>query len=218
MFHIKICGITRLEDGLAAAEAGADAVGFNFCRSSPRYVEPVNAEAIAVRLPSSLLRVGVFVNATADEICQVRDAAWLDGVQLHGDEPPDLIAELPQDVLVVRAFRMREAGLAPLAEYVAATKANGRVPDAVLIDAFSPSAHGGTGQTVDWQRVRTERSMLGEMPLILAGGLNPRNVADAIGLAQPDGVDTASGVEISPGIKDSSLIRGFVIAAREALS
>ena len=217
MFHIKICGITRLEDGLNAAAAGADAVGFNFCRNSPRYIEPASAQLIGARMPILVFRIGVFVDATADEIVQVRGAAWLGGVQLHGDEPPQLIAALPHDVLVVRAFRLRETGLAPLAEYLAAAAASGRAPDAVLIDAHSPHAHGGTGQTVDWQRVSQERSMLGDMPLILAGGLTPRNIADAIGLAKPDGVDTASGVETSPGIKDASLIRGFVTAAHEAL-
>lgn len=217
MFQIKICGITRLEDGLAAAAAGADAVGFNFCSSSPRYIEPAVARKIGAQLPKLLTRVGVFVDAPADEIWRVVDDAKLNAVQLHGDEPPQLLGALPPGVLVLRAFRMRETGLAPLAEYISAAAANGRVPDAVLIDAHSPHTHGGTGQTVDWERVRDERSLLGDMPLILAGGLTPRNVADAIGLVQPDGVDTASGVEISPGIKDAALIRGFVNAAREAL-
>jgi phosphoribosylanthranilate isomerase len=160
----------------------------------------------------------VFVDATADEIQRVRDTASLGAVQLHGDEPPELLAALPADLLIVRAFRMRDSGLAPLADYLAAAEAAGRMPNAVLIDAHSPRAHGGTGQTVDWQRVSDERSMLGDIPLILAGGLTPRNVADAIGLARPYGVDTASGVEISPGVKDASLLHGFVAAAREALS
>ena len=218
MFHIKICGITRLEDGLNAAAAGADAVGFNFCRNSPRYIEPASAQTIGAQLPKLMLRVGVFVDATVDGIWKVFEAAKLNAIQLHGDEPPPIIAALPPNVLVLRAFRMCETGLAPLAEYIAAAAASGRAPDAVLIDAHSPHAHGGTGQTVDWQRVSEERSMLGDMPLILAGGLTPRNVADAIGLAQPNGVDTASGVETSPGIKDASMIRGFVTAAHEALA
>jgi phosphoribosylanthranilate isomerase len=218
MFQIKICGITRLKDGLAAAAAGADAIGFNFCRNSPRYIEPSAARTIGGKLPALLLRVGVVVDASPDEIWQTTEEASLGAVQLHGDEPPTILAALPLDVLLLRAFRMREAGLAPLAEYIDAAAASGRSPDAVLIDAFSHHAHGGTGQIVDWQRVREERSMLGDIPLILAGGLTPHNVADAIGMARPEGVDTASGVEISAGIKDPVLIRGFVDAAREALA
>jgi phosphoribosylanthranilate isomerase len=218
MFQIKICGITRLEDGLAAAAAGADAVGFNFCSSSSRCIEPSVARKIGAQLPRLLMRVGVFVNAGADEIWRVVDEAKLGAVQLHGDDPPQLLGALPPSVLVLRAFRMRETGLAPLAEYVFAAAKNGRRPDGVLIDAHSPNAHGGTGQTVDWERVRDERSMLEDLPLVLAGGLTPRNVADAIGLVEPDGVDTASGVEVSPGNKDAALMREFVIAAREALA
>jgi len=217
MFRIKICGITRLEDALAAASAGADTIGFNFCKQSPRYIEPAAAQRIGSQMSPIILRTGVFVGSTPDEINLVRDTAWLGGVQLHGDEPPEMLAELPHDVFLVRAFRMSETGLAPLADYLAAAESAGRLPNAVLIDAHSPRGHGGTGQTVDWQRVSDERSMLGDIPLILAGGLTPRNVANAIGIAKPHGVDTASGVEISPGIKDASLVRGFVTSAREAL-
>lgn len=218
MVQIKICGITRLEDGLAAAAAGADAIGFNFCRNSPRYIEPSAARTIGGTLPALLLRVGVFVDTPLDQIWSTVEEASLGAVQLHGDESPTTLAALPPSVLVLRAFRMRASGLAPLIEYIAAAAASGRAPDAVLVDAYSPQFHGGTGQTVDWQRVRDERSMLGDVPLILAGGLTPRNVADAIGMARPDGVDTASGVEISAGMKDPLLIRGFVNAAREALT
>lgn len=217
MFRIKICGITRLEDGVAAAQAGADAVGFNFFRDSPRFVEPDRAREIGEELPTAVLRVGVFVNATADQISQTIDEAKLGAVQLHGDEPAALLNVIPQGIPIVRAFRMRETGLALLVDYLAAAVQAGRAPDAVLIDAYSAQALGGTGQTVDWQRVSDEHSLLEDIPLILAGGLTPQNVADAIGLAKPDGVDTASGVEVSPGIKDASSIRGFVAAAREAL-
>ena len=217
MFRIKICGITRLEDGLAASAAGADAIGFNFARKSSRYIEPSLAREIGGELPPHMLKVGVFVDASVGEIIRTIDETAIGAVQLHGDEAPQLIAALPLEVSVIRAFRMKETGLAPLAELLAAAESSGRLPDAVLVDAFSPKARGGTGQTVDWQRVAEERSMLGTLPLILAGGLKPQNVADGIGMAKPDGVDTGSGFEISPGIKDASLIRGFVTAAREAL-
>lgn len=218
MFKIKICGITRFEDGLAAVAAGADAVGLNFYRESPRFIEEDLARKIKANLPASIQSVGVFVDADEFELAKAIERIGLDAVQLHGEEPSSILSALPTQVSIIRAFRMRENGLGPLVEYIESARSSGREPDAVLVDAYSSRSKGGTGCVVDWQRLRDERPMLGEIPLLLAGGLTPRNVADAIGLVKPDGVDAASGVEISPGIKDAALIRGFVTAAREALA
>ncbi len=218
MFRIKICGITSEADARAAADAGADAVGLNFFRKSRRFLEPVAARQIAAVVPAEVVRVGVFVNSTADEIVKTVDAVGLDYVQLHGDEPPMLLAKLSSGVKIVRAFRCGSDGLSPLARYLDECRTLGRVPDAALIDADAGADYGGSGQPADWTRIAQDRAQLGDVPLILAGGLTPENVAAAIAAVRPDGVDVASGVEIQPGQKDATLVRRFVAAARAALA
>ena len=202
MFRIKICGITNVNDALAAASAGADAIGLNFFRKSRRFVEPQVAREIAAALPVDVLKVGVFVNHSDAEIAEVVDQVKLDCVQLHGDEAPESLAALPASVRVIRAYRCGISGLSELARYLEACRSCGRMPDAVLIDADANGEFGGTGRVADWSRIAKERDALGGIPLILAGGLTPDNVSSAIAAVRPDGVDVASGVETDAAVKD----------------
>jgi phosphoribosylanthranilate isomerase len=227
MFRIKICGITRIDDAIVAAEAGADALGLNFYAKSPRCVSIETAKLIAASVNHSAaggpLLVGVFVNVTADEIARTVATVPLDAIQLHGDEPPEFLTELPPGVPVIRAARIGTAGLSETATYRDACLAAGRPLAAVLLDASVKVApgeevvYGGSGHRLDWPRVAAERGVLASTPLILAGGLTPVNVAEAISVSRCDGVDTASGVESSPGVKDHEMVRAFVKAARGAL-
>jgi len=217
MFQVKICGVTRPEDARIAAEAGADAIGLNFYPGSPRHVSIAAAAAIVAELPRHVRRVGVFVNTVEDEICRVFDQLQLDAVQLHGDEPPEFIQRLGGRP-VLKAFRMDQSGLAPVFQYLQDCRQIGCVPAMILVEGPSGSAFGGTGQAADWKRIAAEREMLGDVPLVLAGGLRADNVTSAIATVRPDAVDTASGVESEPGIKDARLIDTFVRAAREAFA
>jgi phosphoribosylanthranilate isomerase len=161
--------------------------------------------------------VGVFVNASVEEIERVAEQVGLDYLQLHGDESPELIERLaPRRVL--RAFRMGAAGWQPVVAYLTACRSKGFEPAALLIDAHAFGLYGGTGQTADWNVVRARPNELGDVPIILAGGLTPVNVSAAAAVAVPWGVDTASGVETSPGVKDPVKVREFVSQARAALS
>jgi phosphoribosylanthranilate isomerase len=216
IFQIKICGITSIEDALVVARAGADSVGLNFWPQSRRFVSAETAREIVATLPGNVTKVGVFVNATAVDIAAIADAVGLDWIQLHGDEPPELLAKLPPRLPILRAFRCGAKGLAPLTQYLNASKVNGRAPDAVLVDADAAGDFGGTGRLADWARIAQDRSLLGGLPLILAGGLAPRNVAAAIAAVRPDWVDVASGVEVRPGVKDAVLVEQFIAAARAA--
>jgi len=213
---IKICGITNRDDARAAVTAGANALGFNFFSKSRRFVEPSVARAIAAELPRDVLKVGVFVNHDSQQITDIVELVGLDAVQLHGDESPRLITELPPHVRVVRAHRCGGDGLSQLVEHLTASHDLGRLPDAVLIDADAGAEFGGSGKLADWALIREQRYRLFGLPLILAGGLRPENVADAIAAVEPAGVDVASGVEIEPGRKDHAMINGFVQHARAA--
>jgi phosphoribosylanthranilate isomerase len=215
-FWIKICGITNLDDARAAADAGADALGLNFFSKSRRFIEPHLARRIADSLPAHILKVGVFANHDADQITEIVQHVGLDVVQLHGDERPALVTALPTTVRIVRAHRCGRDGLSPLAQYLDECHALGRMPDAMLIDADAGADFGGSGTTADWALVRRQKNLLGGLPLVLAGGLTPDNVAAAIESVAPNGVDVASGVESVPGRKDPKLIARFVITAREA--
>ena len=218
MFQIKICGITRAADAAAAVRAGADALGLNFYPRSRRCVSIEVAINIRLAIPAPVTTVGVFVNASAQEVAHAAGQLGLECAQLHGDEPAEMLVQLPSNLSIVRAYRCGAEGLGPLAEYLGQCRLEGRVPDAVLIDADTAAGgqYGGTGRVVDWERIARERDSLGGFPLILAGGLTPANVADAIAAVRPTGVDVASGVETQPGQKDAKLIEQFVAAAREA--
>lgn len=226
MYRVKICGITTPADALLAAAAGADAIGLNFFSGSPRCVDTERAGQIIERLrqdyaPSQVQVFGVFVNATVDEILRTIRAAKLDGVeqgfgiQLHGDEPPELLREL-QQIPIVRALRPIGGSLARTTEYLAACQLLDCLPEAVLLDAHSPAAYGGTGLKLNWAQLASRGDSLLELPLVLAGGLNPENVAAAISTARPHAVDVASGVETSPGIKDAAKVTAFISAAKNA--
>ena len=197
--RVKICGMTRVEDARAAADAGADAVGLVFYEKSPRYTEPAAARRIARAVPPFVSRVGVFVDAPRDTLLRLIRDIPLDVVQLHGDEPPEACRDLP--ARVITGFRVRDRhSLSALAAYA-------KVADALLLDAWSARSPGGTGTVFDWSLARDERVGL---PLILAGGLNPGNVAEAIRVARPWGVDVSSGVESAPGLKDHARMREFI--------
>lgn len=207
MTRVKICGLTNLSDALAAAEAGADLLGFNFYPNSPRRIAPELCASIALRLRRdypSLLLVGVFVNAPAEEIRARLEQCHLHLAQLHGDEP--LSARRGLEGRAFKAFR----GLPAQAEIRAWLRPE---PPALLLDAFVPGAYGGSGQVADW----TAAAGLARLyPLLLAGGLTPQNVEQAIAQAAPWGVDVASGVEASPGLKDHAKMRLFLSLAASA--
>lgn len=203
---VKICGITTVEDGRLAVAAGADAVGFVFWPKSPRAVLPSTARLIAAALPPFVLRVGVFVDASPEEMRRVADEVGLDVVQLHGDEPPEAVSLAPR-----RAIKAVRVG--PGFRPEDALRYAGRA-GALLLDtrADGLDTPGGTGRTFDWSLVRPVRE--GTPFLVLAGGLTPDNVGEAIAAVRPDAVDVSSGVESSPGRKDPAKVRAFVDAVR----
>ena len=202
---IKICGITNNEDAQVAVEAGVDALGFVFYRNSPRFVEPKVAQQIIAQLPPFIFCVGVFVNETMEMIRHTMDECGLTFAQLHGDETPSYCKTLARPVL--RALRLRDrVSLLSIAEYQGRFGVKGFV-----IDAFSESAYGGTGKVVDW-KLGAEAAKV--FPILLAGGLTPDNVQQAIHHVQPYGVDVSSGIEAHPGKKDPIKIQAFVRAVR----
>jgi phosphoribosylanthranilate isomerase len=217
MFRIKICGVTCVEDAVAVARAGADAVGLNFYPASRRSVSRDVAARIVEAMPAEIVKVGLFVNAAADEVIDTFDGLGLGLIQLHGDEPPEFLASLG-DRPVMRAFRVGPEGLSTAYDFLEACERLGCMPRLTLLDAYRPGTYGGTGQVADWSCLKTYSSdaPISAPPLVLAGGLTPDNVAEAIGAARPSGVDTASGVERSPGSKDPVLVRRFVESARRA--
>jgi phosphoribosylanthranilate isomerase len=213
MFRIKICGITSVEDALVVAGAGADAIGLNFYARSPRCVGPETARQIAAAVPQTIIKVGLFVNAAVADVCRTFDALGLDLVQLHGDEPPEYLPQLGERP-VLKAFRLGDAGLRPVNEFLARCQALRNVPRLVLLDAAAPGKYGGTGRTADWSVAAEYATLSDTPPLVLAGGLTPVNVAEAIRMVRPAAVDTASGVESSPGHKDPVKVEAFVRAAK----
>ncbi len=206
--QVKICGITRLEDALAAVDAGADMLGFNFYPASKRYISPADCTDIQNGLAQhgmDVATVGVFVNTDFETIMQTLDHCHLDLAQLSGDEPPDLLARLGE-----KAFKsIRPQTIAEAFVAVDAYPPR-RTPPALLVDAYQPGAYGGTGVVGDWS-LACDLAL--QMPLLLAGGLTPENVAEAVRQVQPWGVDVASGVESAPGIKDAGKMRWFIAAA-----
>ncbi len=203
MVKVKICGNTTLDDTMAAVEAGADAVGFVFYAKSPRAVDPKAAAAIIARLPPFVTPVGVFVNEDLSVVRRVMRECGLPLVQLHGDESPQYCAELGRAAL--KAVRVRDRrDLERLALYQVG---------GIVLDAFVEGTPGGTGVTVDWTLACEAKA---PVPLILAGGLTPGNVTEAIRRVRPYGVDVSSGVEASPGKKDHAKVRAFIANAKGA--
>ena len=200
--RVKICGITRVEDALAAVEAGADALGFMFYASSPRCVGPRMVAEIVPQLPPFVARVGVFVNPSEEEVHRAVLVCGLDTLQFHGEESPEFCAKF--GLKTIKAFRVRDVdSLQALASYRT---------DAWLLDSFVPGQQGGSGARFNWDLAR-EAQQHGR-PIILAGGLDAENVAEAVRKVRPYAVDVSSGVEASPGKKDIEKIKRFVAAAK----
>jgi phosphoribosylanthranilate isomerase len=209
---IKICANTTLEDAGLAAEAGADAVGFVFA-PSPRRVTAAQVAAITPHLPSELEKIGVFVDATLEEICATVRACGLTGVQLHSQAGPGMPAQLRENFgRELRILRVVHFG--PEAAEHAAAITTDRNVDAILVDSRTATAAGGTGVAFDWASASATLFQGTEARLVAAGGLTPDNVVEAIATLRPWGVDVASGVEMAPGRKDRRKVRDFIANAR----
>jgi phosphoribosylanthranilate isomerase len=206
--QIKICGVTNVKDAGACAEMGVNMIGFNFYSQSPRHIEPKLARRIVEAMRPGVCAVGVFVDASAEEIRDTADAAGVRCVQLHGRTSPDTCSELAHEFRVIRAFSMdsqfrpEEVSLFGDCD--------------VLVDAHHPNLRGGTGLTCDWPAARTARSFA--RFLILSGGLTEQNVGQAIATVAPHAVDVCSGVESAPGAKNYRALENFVAAVRTANS
>jgi phosphoribosylanthranilate isomerase len=205
--RIKLCGITRLEDAHEAARLGAWAIGLNHWSGSPRRCEPLVAAEIGAELRRRVEVVGVFVNPSLDEVTRAAEDESLTMLQLHGDEGPAFCREASRrtGLKVIKALRVRSAADVKAAEAYRT--------DYHLLDAHRPGVPGGTGESFDWELVKDRRS---SVPLILAGGLRPDNVADAVAATRPFAVDVASGIEAEPGMKDHALMAELVERARAA--
>ncbi len=204
---VKFCGITRIEDAREAARLGAWAIGLNHWDQSPRRCDPGTAVQISAELRRAVQIVGVFVNPTLDELARAAEDESLAMVQLHGDEGPDFCREAARRTgcKVIKGVGVRSAADVHAAEAFRT--------DYHLFDAHRPGTPGGTGESFDWELVGARRS---QVPAILAGGLTPDNVAEAISIARPDAVDVASGIEASPGVKDHELMAAFARNAEQA--
>ena len=212
MVKIKICGITNFEDAVAATEAGADMLGFNFYRPSSRYIEPDLVREIVARLRSdsqnrSITMVGVFVDESIDSLVRIVNEVSLDAVQLHGDESPEFCAELKSfvpDKAIIKALRVN-GSFDPRSASLYSVQA-------IMLDAFHEQLRGGTGRVIDWDIAKTVRDLIPQ--LWLSGGLSPENIAEAISRVQPFAVDACSSLESSPGRKDHVRMMEFVRAVR----
>ena len=204
MTRIKICGITRVEDGLAAARAGADAIGLVFYGKSPRHVEVAQAAQIARALPPFVTTVGLFVDPAAAEVEAVLRQLHLDLLQFHGDEPPEFCGQF--GVPYLKAKRVKEG--VDLVQYAVRY----REAKALLLDAYVEGVAGGTGQSFDWGLIPAKLPL----PVILSGGLDPQNVEAAVRQVRPWAVDVSSGVEQAKGIKDAAKIAAFMQGVRNA--
>ena len=196
---VKICGITRAEDAVAAVDAGASAIGFIFWPDSPRFVDPFRARAIAAQLPPFVTAVGVFVNQPTDYVNGVASLVRLGAVQLHGDESIEDAAAVHAPI--IKAMRIGGGGIATWPS-----------SSLVLLDVHDPVRRGGTGRTIDWTAAADIAS---RRTILLAGGLTPDNVADAIARVRPFGIDVSSGVERAPGIKDHQRLRALFEAVHD---
>jgi phosphoribosylanthranilate isomerase len=193
-------------DALACAAAGVDLIGLNFCPQSPRFIGPDQARSIAQELPAHTQAVGIFVDSPIGEIRRIAHDVGLRILQLHGSESPGLCADLARDFEVIKALRI-DGGFDP-------QKASAYQPCTILLDTYDEAMAGGTGEVADWERARETRKFTGR--LILAGGLNPENVSEAIAAVKPDGVDVCSSLESTPGVKHLGRVHRFVAAARNA--
>ena len=218
MFQIKVCGITNVVDAKAAVAAGVDAIGLNFYRPSKRYVTAARAEAILDSLAGQARVVALFADEVSAEINEMTERLNIQTVQLHGNEPAAFLTQLRSALTIIRARRLDRGGIDALKDDLQACGEAGRAPDAMLIDSLVPGEFGGTGHTADWDILASNRTWHEKLPLILAGGLTPENVATAISQVQPTAVDVASGVEKSPGVKDAAIMQAFAKRATAAFA
>lgn len=221
-FRIKICGLTDPANVRPTVEAGAQALGLNFYPQSKRFIDDERAAEVSAEILPGGIRVGVFVNATAQVVLARAEACRLHYVQLHGDETmEDLkatkanlssMAKMPR---LIKAFRLHSDPESEIGRYLDQCRKWKIELAAILVDAYSTAGHGGTGERADWAALGRWTDRRG-VPLILAGGITPENVAEAIAMVRPDAIDTASGVESSPGIKDPARVQALVQAAESA--
>jgi len=198
MVRVKICGITNIEDALCAVNCGADALGFVFA-DSPRKIDPLTAKNIISRIPPWVSTVGVFLNEEVGNLMVIADRCRLDYVQLHGEESPEYCKNIP-----IKVIKTVKQDIAKIPSY--------RV-SGILIDTYDPYKAGGTGKVSDWNIAVDAKKY--DIPLILAGGLTPENVAEAVGQVSPYGVDVSSGVENEPGKKDWEKVKKFICEAKK---
>lgn len=205
MTKVKICGITNEKDALNAASLGADFLGFNFYKKSPRHIDEKKAEEIIKVLPARIKKAGVFVNEDADAVIKISKNLGLDLVQLHGNETLQYCKKVKKQgkIKIIKAFRIKDKNdIRKIKPY------KGHV-NYLMFDAYNEGMFGGTGKTFDWKLVTGVKK-----PFFLSGGLNPSNVKKAIKTAKPFAIDTASGVELSPGVKDLIKMKAFIEAAK----
>lgn len=209
--RVKICGITSADDARPAAALGVDAIGINFYPQSPRFLDPKNAPAILRPLPPFVEPVGLFVNQPLRQACAVCYQLGIRTIQWHGDQRE---TSDPFPFGLIAAFQVRDPGsLQEIEQYLGRCRSQGWSPAAILVDAHVPGEYGGTGQPAPWNLLADFRP---GVPIILAGGLTPENVGEAVRIVRPYGVDVASGVEHSPGRKDLEKMRRFIGNSREA--
>lgn len=219
---IKFCGLTRSQDVRAAIECGADSIGLNFYKPSPRYVSPETARELSRAADGIALRVGVFVNASPTDVDAVLANCPLDCIQLHGDETPDWIEQASaissfESILFIKAVAWRDQQ-EDREKVLAWTQRQHPRLLGLLIDAYNPVQRGGTGKTARWDLLFPRPKELRNTKILLAGGLTAENISQAIQTAKPDGVDIASGIEAAPGIKDHSKMRAIAVLARQKIS
>ena len=211
--RVKICGITQIEQGRAITELGADSIGFICVRKSPRYVTPEQIKAIAEQLPKETVKVGVFADLDLPEIITVVGKAGITAIQLHGSESPEFCTQLrgsiAPEVELLKAFRIKSR------QSLAETNAYTDCVDTFLLDAYDPQMLGGTGHTIDWQDLAEFKPAV---PWMLAGGLTPENIQEALSRLQPDGIDLSSGVERSPGDKNLDRVAQLFAAINIAVN
>ena len=200
---VKICGITNWTDARRAIEGGAHLLGFNFFTGSPRYIAPAKARRIVRRLPKQISTVGIFVNETEEKMLKIARAVGLDYLQLSGEESPEMVARLVRFIPVIKGVRVKKP-------FRATQLAPFKRASALLLDGFHGSLRGGTGKTFDWDIARRAKRY---GRIVLAGGLTPENVGEAIRAAKPYAVDVCSGVELKPGKKDPKRLRDFLRAS-----
>jgi phosphoribosylanthranilate isomerase len=201
VIKIKICGMTNIDDALLAVDLGADALGFIFYKESKRYIRPERAHEIILKLPPFVTKVGVFVNQGLDEIKNIKEEAGFDIFQLHGDESPDFCKRLGREV--IKTIRVRED--------IDPKGIESYHVQAILFDTYSAKGYGGTGKSFSWEILE---NLNASKRIILSGGLSPGNVAEAIRIVNPYGVDISSGVEDYPGKKNPEKLKKFIEAAR----